>query len=515
MISPQRMSFAAHHRWLAGLTLVIAGLAAFWPTVGFDFVNWDDPAYVWNNDLIKSWSLETLYGVATETVTRNYAPLTIGTLLIDHTLWGMQPSGYHATNVLLHLVNGILVYLLVHRLSRNPSVAWFTAALFLVHPVQIETVAWISSRKGLLSATFMLAALIVRLQPSGEGRSRDGEAKRDLWYTIWLGAALLSKALAVVIPPIVLLYDVLVLRRRFSEALARQFIPGLMSLLLLLKTMAAQHTVLGGLRGHMDLNLLQILAVDSTILWRYVGMLICPTDLCVLYDPPISGIAGRVAAAISVWIVVSLVVWRLRYRHPMLVWGAATVLLLLLPVLNFFRITTLMNDRYLYLPCIVLFGVTATGIERTFCRLMDTGDSLVRGFAGITRWSMSLGLVVAAMSVTSQNLSVWQNSSSLWNYAMTQVPQLPTVRMQLALTHHDTGQIRQAIEILREAMKECQPDELDRKRMSLAIEQWSRELSHKPADTDKQACSKPIESNDEHPVVFDLLSGGRQQRVRG
>ena len=94
--------------WWVYASLVIAGLAAFWPSVWFDFVNWDDPAYVLHNDLITSWSPSNLWGVATETVTRNYAPLTILSLLIDHTLWGMNSGGYHATNVLLHIVNGLL-----------------------------------------------------------------------------------------------------------------------------------------------------------------------------------------------------------------------------------------------------------------------------------------------------------------------------------------------------------------------------------------------------------------------
>ena len=485
MNSPQLICSPCRHEWLAWPALVMAGLLAFWPTVWFDFVNWDDPAYVWNNDLIRSWSPATLYGIATETVTRNYAPLTIVTLLIDHTLWGMQPSGYHATNVLLHVLNGILVYVLTRRLSQNSFVGWLTAALFLVHPVQIETVAWVSSRKGLLSATFILAALIVRLQPSGQAGTTDTDARQDLWYAVWLAAALLSKALAIVVPLIVLLYDVFVLRRRLNDALLRQVIPGLMSLLLLFKTMAAQQMVLGGLRGHLDMNLLQIIAVDVTILWQYVWMLVSPADLCVLYDPQTSGISGRVAVATTGWVVVLLAVWRLRHRSPLLIWSATTGLLLLLPVLNFFRITTLMNDRYLYLPCVVFFAVAATGLQRMFNRISDPGNSLVRTFAAITRWSLSLGLVVAALSATTQHLPVWKNSFTLWNHAMTQVPQLPTVRMQLALTHYDCGLKRQAIDILQGAVVECQPDELDRQRMNDATRRWSLELGHHTADMTK------------------------------
>ena len=316
-------------------------------------------------------------------------------------------------------------------------------------------------------------------------RTANTDAGQDLWYLAWLAAALLSKALAVVVPPIVLLYDVFILRRRLSDAIPRQIIPGLMSVLLLLKTMAAQQTILGGLRGHLDLSLLHIIAIDVTILWQYVWMLLSPADLCVLYDPHTTGISGRVAVATAGWTVVVLAAWRLRHRSPLLIWSMATGLLLLLPVLNFFRITTLMNDRYLYLPCIVLFAVAATGMVWIFNAASDNGNSRVRAFAGFTRWSLSLGLVVAALSATSQHLPVWQNSFALWNHAMTQAPQLPAVRMQLALTHYDCGLKRQAVDILHRAMTECQPDEMDRQRLADAANRWSLELDHFAAGVTK------------------------------
>jgi len=455
-------------------SLVVVGLIAFWPTVEFDFVNWDDPAYVWHNDLIKSLSPANLYGVATEAVTRNYAPLTISTLLMDHSIWGMQPSGYHATNVLLHVLNGILVFLLTRQLSRSDFVGWLTAALFLVHPVQIETVAWISSRKGLLSASFILGALIVRLRP-------EPSAKQDLWYGILLAAALLSKALAVVVPPIVLLYDVLIARRRFRDALVRQVIPGLMALLLLLMTMSAQHSILGGVRGHMDLSLLQILAVDSVIMWRYIGMLIWPADLCVLYDPPTSRISGLVIVSSVGWLLSGRLMWKLRKRFPMLLWSSLAFLLLLVPVLNFVRITTLMNDRYLYLPCVVFFAAASAGLQRLLTVLATASDSLARPFAAVIRWSLSIGLVLTALGCTSAHLPVWRNSFTLWNHAMEYVPHLPVVRMQLALTHYDSGRTRQAIRILQRALLECEPDEADRRRMNDAVLSWTEELSQRTA----------------------------------
>lgn len=460
--------------WWAYAVLLVAGLFAFWPSVMFDFVNWDDPAYVLHNDLIKSWSPSNLVGVATETVTRNFAPLTILSLLIDHTIWGLNPSGYHATNVLLHLVNGVLVLLLVKQLTNNRFVAWTTAALFLVHPVQIETVAWISSRKGLLSATFMLAALLVRLRP-------DLKPKNEAWYVLWLAAALLSKALAVVVPAVVLAYDVWVRRQTFADAFVRQVIPGVMCLLLLFKTMASQHSILGGLRGHLDYSIWHIIAIDTTIMWRYIGMMLWPSDLCVLYDPPTVGIWKSVLLATTGWLLVAAAIWKYRSKCPLILWAAVTYLLLLLPVLNFFKITTLMNDRYLYLPCILFFAVVASGVSRLFYGAEVHADSALHYLARSMKLSVGLVAVLMALSATRQHLPVWRNPDTLWTHAMSEVPQLPVVRIQMAYTRYDVGQKREAVRMLQRALLECQPDKLDRQRIKDTIVSWSEELNSRTA----------------------------------
>lgn len=451
-------------------SLIVFGLVAFWPSVWFDFVNWDDPSYVQHNELIRGWSFGNLAGIATETVTRNYAPITIFSFLVDHTLWGMNPGGYHATNVLLHLLNGILVFLLITRLSGNRFVGWFTAALFLVHPVQIESVAWISSRKGLLCAAFMLGACLVRLRPEVESR-------QDGWYIGLLVAALLSKALAVVLPPIVFLYDVCVRRMGFADAAVRQVIPAFFSVLLLLHTMGAQNSVLGGIRSHMELPLWQIAAVDVTILWQYIGMLIWPADLCVLYDPPVTGILRQVLAGTAGWLVVAAVLVFFSRTKPLLLVGAGSFLLLLFPVLNFFRITTLMNDRYLYLPCIPVFALAGWLLSRAFAVATDRLAVVPPRMVQTGRALAGVAIVAASLAATVQHLPVWRNSFSLWEHAGQQQPLIPVVRIQMALTLHDNGRLQDAVRVLSLALLETSPDTADRQRMQRAIQQWREELS--------------------------------------
>ena len=460
-----------HQTIFQSAALVVLGLVAFWQSVAFDFVNWDDIAYVQENELIRSWSPSNLWGVATETVTRNYAPLTILSFLFDHSIWGMNPCGYHATNVLLHLVNGVLVFLLLRRLTGNLFVAWLAAALFLVHPVQIESVVWISSRKGLLCSVFMLWACIIRLRP-------EVTAKHDAWYIGLLIAALLSKALAIVFPPIVLLYDLMIRREKSATAVARQVIPGLLTLLLLLYTMGAQNTVLGGVRGHMEFGLLHIMAIDVTILWQYIGMLFYPTDLCVMYDPPTSGIGMQVAIGSLAWAAVGYGLWRIRKSQPLWILGSLSFLLLLFPVLNFFRITTLMNDRYLYLPCIVIFAMAAGVIQRAVKFVESESAGLILFVGNSLRGLVAVAALAACLTLTQLHLPVWQNSQSLWTHALQRSPQIPVLRIQMALTLHSSGQTREAIRQLQLALLQCQADELDRERMRDMIAEWQTQIAN-------------------------------------
>ncbi len=464
--------FKRHQTAVLSGVLVVLGLVAFWRSVAFDFVNWDDVSYVQQNELIKSWSPSSLWGVATETVTRNYGPLTIFSFLIDHSIWGLNPCGYHATNVMLHLVNGVLVFLLLRQMTGNSFVAWLTAALFLVHPVQIESVVWISSRKGLLCSAFMLWAAIIRLRP-------EATAKQDAWYIGLLIAALLSKALAIVFPPIVLLYDVLIRREKSATAIARQAIPGLCSLLLLLYTAGAQNTVLGGVRGHMEFSLLHIMAIDVTILWQYIGMLFCPTDLCVMYDPATSGIGLKVFYGSLAWAAVGFMFWKIRKSHPMWILGVCSFLLLLFPVLNFFRITTLMNDRYLYLPSIIVFAMAASAVHHVLRFAESEAVDVVQTIGNGLRGMVAAGSIAACLTLTLQHLPVWQNSHSLWTHAIEQYPKMPVLRIQMALTVHARGQEREAIRQLQLALLECQPDDLDRERMRGMIDEWQTQIQQR------------------------------------
>ena len=273
---------------------------------------------------------------------------------------------------------------------------------------------------------------------------------------------------SLVVPAIVLLYDMLICRKKFSEALARQFVPGMLSVWMLLVTMGAQTTVLGGIRAHWELSKLHIMALDTIILWRYVGMLLCPTDLSVLYNPAVSGIAGQVALACLGWGVVGVLAWRVRRTQPLVILSLAAAFVLLLPVLNLTPITTLMNDRYLYMPSIPFFALLLGLLEAGWRRLSRVDHAWVM---------LPMTATVALVIASRLHLPVWQNDQALWQHTVSQTPTLPVVRFQYATMLYKQGQRADAIAVLQSALDELNPDAADEDRFRTRINEWTSGVS--------------------------------------
>lgn len=461
----------AAHR-IAVTCLIVLTAAVYLPAIGFDFVNWDDGWYVVDNPQIRSWQPANLLRIVSEPSVKNFAPLVTLSFLVDHTLWGEWAGGYHLTNLLLHAVNAVLVYALLWRLSGCRFTSFFGAVLFAVHPVQVESVAWVSSRKGLLSAGFILASLLCWLQ-------RERTTKQEGYGLLFLLLALLARATAVVVPAVVLTYDLWVRRKKLSQALPRQLLPGTAALIFLLLTISAQATMYGGVRSHMELSRLQILAVDGVVLWRYVGMLVWPASLSVLYDPPTQGIALAATIAALGWAAVAWGVYRLRNRAPLVAWGLFTALAFLLPVLNLIPITTLMNDRYLYLPSIALFGLFVAGlrsIPRHFGQAERDSDRKPAA-ARFVLVAIVLAAVAGFAIRTHFQLAVWRNSLALWSNAATEAGTLPVVQYQLADAHYAAGNRRRAIALLEQALGNPRTDAGDRRRFEKTLSEWRSEVA--------------------------------------
>ncbi len=191
---------------LAVASLAAAALAVYWHVLGHQFLaNWDDAGYVTNNPVIHDLSWRGIRTVFGRSYFYNYAPIHLLSYMVDDALWGLRPSAFALTNVVLHAANGVLFYLLLVKLGWRRLAAWAAALIFLVHPVQVESVAWISQRKAVLSLFFFLLALLAFVRY----RRTDGRRRWVLYAGSLLafGLALLTKATTVVFPLIAVLFD--------------------------------------------------------------------------------------------------------------------------------------------------------------------------------------------------------------------------------------------------------------------------------------------------------------------
>ena len=211
-------------RILLLISLALTGLV-FLPSLLNGFVGLDDPGYLLANPTVKTVTLENVKTMLTQPFVGTYLPITMFSYMVEYQLFGLEPFGYHLTNLVLHLLCTVLVFLITERLVGHTVVAFVTSTLFGIHTLHVESVAWIAARKDVLYAVGFLLALYFYLRHLKSGRSFSG------WYWASLLAfvlAALAKAQAVILPIVLILVDLLLKRDVSIKALARKvpfFIP--------------------------------------------------------------------------------------------------------------------------------------------------------------------------------------------------------------------------------------------------------------------------------------------------
>ena len=189
--------------WFAALGILT--FAVFSNTLSHGFLeNWDDPFYISNNAYIQGFSWANLKAVFTKEFVGNYAPLHLLSYMIDYEIWELNHRGYHLTNVLLHVMNTILVFILLFRIYKNRFASFLGALIFAIHPVQAESVAWVTERKNILGMSFLLLAFLF-YQNFLNTKHRYHYFAAFILYL----AALLTKSVVVILPPILLLYELM------------------------------------------------------------------------------------------------------------------------------------------------------------------------------------------------------------------------------------------------------------------------------------------------------------------
>ncbi len=267
--------------WLPALLIVVATLLAYSSVWGAGYI-WDDDAYVSNNNTLTS--VDGLRRIWLEPgAVPQYYPLTHTTFWIEHQIWGVNPRGYHATNVLMHGANALLVGQVLTSLA-VPG-AWGAAALFALHPVHVESVAWITERKNTLSGFFYLLALLAFLRFDA-ARQPEEKVKRRLAYIVCLGcfvASLLSKTVTATLPAALLILTWWrhgTVARRDWGAVAPMFVIGLC---LSAVTVWMERGHVGAVGSDWDLSFVERCLIASRAAWFYLGKLAWPAPLIFNY----------------------------------------------------------------------------------------------------------------------------------------------------------------------------------------------------------------------------------------
>src|SRR3989454_1065969 len=355
-------------RWLAPLLVALLTLTAFLPTLQNQFVSWDDDKNFLENPHYRGLGWTHLRWMWT-THLGHYIPLTWMTLGLDYLLWGMNPLGYHLTNLLLHAANAVVFFFVVRRLLTRalpgPSerghalavAAGVAALVFAIHPLRVESVAWATERRDVLSGLFYLLTILMYL------RAYESGARGRGWY--WLAVAvfvcaLLSKSMVVNLPVVLLILDVYPLRRLggaigwWSEPARRVHLEKIP--FVLLAAAASAIAVMAQSSVHAALSLAQLsmprrLAISAYGLSFYVWKMVVPVNLSPFYERGlIDPWATPFLLSYGLVLAITAIVLALRRRVPGLPAAWVAYIVVLLPVLGIFQSgPQIAADRYTYL----------------------------------------------------------------------------------------------------------------------------------------------------------------------
>jgi Flp pilus assembly protein TadD len=444
------------YKYFLSAAVALLTFIVYLPALQNEFVYWDDNRYIFENPYIRSFDAGFFRWAFLGFHVSNWHPLTWISHALDYALWGLNPQGHHVTNIILHSVNTALVVMLAQKLlefvrerSAQRGTATFlndrtiliaagtTGLLFGIHPVHVESVAWVSERKDLLCALFFLMSVITYTKyavsqesgvrsPESEDREnaradwkKDFTNKHYLLAIAFLILALMSKPMAVSLPVVLLILDWHPFNRIRSLRTAWPFIVEKLPFIILglvssIVTISAQGA--GKAFQTLDFVPLPVRAlVAAKSLVAYLGKMLLPLNLLPFYSYPkdVSLFSFEYLSAIGllIGITAACVVLARKQKLWLSVWGYYVVTLI--PVLGIVQVGgQSMADRYAYLPSLGLFLIAGLGAG-WIAAIVSTGKKqrwIIRG-PGIF---IALFLVASLSSLTVRQIAVWRDSFSLW-----------------------------------------------------------------------------------------------------
>ncbi len=453
--------------WLQLLCLLFFGLVfwVFYPSLHGDFIEFDDFDYVTGNQHL-AFTLANLLLPVREGAAANWHPLTMWSLMLDHRLYGLNPWGYHLTNLLLHSANTVLLFLVLRRLSGSLWRSLMVAALFGLHPLRVESVVWISERKDVLSVLFwMLTLWAYARYAQGVTRASPAVApapipsgvmcRPSFFYGLALSfffLGLMSKPMLVTLPFVLLLLDYWPLARWARPNRLRLVLEKapffLLTAILCVVTYIVQKNG-GVMKDLAGLSFSERLENALVSYGRYLGKLFWPVDLCALYPHPGHWPAERVCFAGLLLLVLSAAVVVLRRRYPYGWTGWFWYLGTLVPVIGLVQVgSESMSDRYSYIPSIGILIVVVWG-----------GHQLTKGwpFQRIGSGIIGGSLILACIGLTRHQIGFWTDTATVCRRAIAVTENNYDAHSRLGRALFSQGHVDEAIGEFQAALK-ARPD---------------------------------------------------------
>ncbi len=440
--------------WALAALLAVATLAVYGSAIRNGFVDFDDGLYITHNERVQAGLSWRNVGWAFRSIeAANWHPLTWISHMADCQVFGLNPSGHHAVNVMLHAINAVLLFLLLNRATGYPWRSLCVAALFALHPLNVETVAWVSERKSLLSMLFSLLAVACY---GWYARTPEADRARK-WrrygaVAFFFALALLAKPMAVSLPLVLLIVDYWPLERmpvpssigdarvwkRTGKLLAEKIPLLAMSVASSWITVVAQHR--GEAMTSTNALGMQLRIGNAIVSYaKYIGKVFWPSGLSYYYPHPGNRLATwAILAAAVLLLAITAAVWRYRGRRYV-VFGWTLFIVTLLPVIGIVQVgLQAMADRYAYIPLIGLFVIMVWELSEAAERWHVPAAAQASGAAVV---AVVLGVVTVI------NIGYWHDSVTLFSHAREVIPFANTrIETNLGAALVDSGRSDEGIE---------------------------------------------------------------------
>jgi tetratricopeptide (TPR) repeat protein len=411
---------------LAGLALFLLVVAVFWPVQHYDFINYDDSLYVQDNPRIEEGlTAKSIQWMLTATDGGSWHPVTWLSLFLDYRLYGPAPGGYHRTSMLIHAITTVLLFLVLSSMTGSLWKSALAAALFGIHPLHVESVAWIAERKDVLCGLFWMLTMGSYLRYA---RKPGTLRYLAVFFFFLLGVA--SKAMIVTLPFLLIVIDFYPLQRVAGNgpplAKPSPWKRSTLSILILEKVplillaaaagaVAVYSQEKSGALVPVDAYGLDARLANAVVSYgTYLFKTLWPNDLSVFYPLPAAWPARKVLACGFALVGVSLGVLIGRRRYPYLAMGWIWYLLTLIPVIGLVHIgSQAMADRYTYIPLIGIFVIFVWGGADLTAALRLRRPLLL---------ILSAALVLVPAALSTRQVQVWRNDWTLFSQAVRAVP---------------------------------------------------------------------------------------------